>query len=142
MYFDLASLSPADLATTQDQAIKFVERQATPADQIAVMIYSSRLNVLTDFTNDHDKLVEVLRGITPGQIAATDDASARFQGILAAAATLGNLPQKKAVIYFSSGVPVRNADTQVAMSAAVDALMRANVSLYPVDARGLVAPPR
>jgi hypothetical protein len=105
------------------------------------MTYSSRLNVLMDFTNDHDKLTAVLRGIMPGQITAPDDASARLQGIQSAAAVLGNLPQKKAVIYFSTGVP-RTADTQAAMSSTIDSLMRANISLYPVDARGLVAPPR
>jgi VWFA-related protein len=141
VYMDLTSLSPSDLATAQDQAIQFVQKQATPADQIAVMTYSSRLNVLTDFTNDHDKLVEVLRGIMPGQVTASGDASARLQGIEAAAAVLGNLPQKKAVIYFSNGLP-RTGEDQAALRAATAALTRANVSLYPVDARGLVAPPR
>jgi VWFA-related protein len=141
MYFDLASLSPADLATTQAQAIAFVEKQTTVADQVTVMTYTSGLRVLTDFTDDHDKLVEVLRAIMPGQIAASDDASARFQGIQAAAAVLGTFPEKKAVLYFSSGA-LRTGDTQAAMSATINSLMRANVSLYPVDARGLVAPAR
>jgi VWFA-related protein len=141
MYFDLASLSPADLATAQAAAIRFVEKQATSADLVAVMTYSSQLNVLQDFTDDHDKLTALLRTIMPGQVTAPDDASARFQGIQAAAAVLGTFPEKKAVLYFSSGA-LRNDDTQAAMSATINSLMRANVSLYPVDARGLVGPPR
>jgi VWFA-related protein len=141
LYVDLNALSPADLAKAQDAAVKFIEMQATPADQITVMTYNSRINVLTDFTNDHVKLVGVLRGIMPGQVGAPDDVSAHLQGIRAAADLLGALPQKKAMIYFSSGV-LRTADAQPGMSATVDSLMRANVSLYPVDARGLVPAPR
>ena len=142
MYLDLGSLSPADLATAQDQAIKFVVNQATSSDQIAIMTYSAQVNVLQDFTNDHDKLVAALRAIMPGEVTTPDDASARLQGIQAAATTLGALPQKKAMIYFSSGVLDRNPNTQAALSATVDSLMRANISLYPVDARGLITTPR
>jgi VWFA-related protein len=143
LYMDLTSLSPADLASAQASAIQFVEKQATPADLVAVMTYTSQLNVLQDFTDDHDKLTAVLRMIMPGQLTAPDDASARLQAIQAAAAVLGSFPEKKAILYFSTGVPLRTADNQAAMSAVVNSLMRANISLYPVDARGLVAaPPR
>jgi VWFA-related protein len=141
LYLDLNSLNPADLATAQDQAIAFVEKQATPADRVAVMTYTSRINVLQDFTDDHDKLVAALRAITPGQITAPDDASARLQGLQAAAAVLGGLPQKKAMIYFSTGVPA-TADAQAAMSATIDSLVRANISLYPLDGRDQIRVPR
>jgi VWFA-related protein len=141
MYLDLNALSPADLTTAQDQAIEFLEKQATPADRVAVMTYTSRLNVLSDFTNDRDTLTAVLKAIMLGQVSTPDDFLARLQGIEAAAAVLGAIPDKKAVIYFSSGIP-RTSEDQAGIRAATAALARANVSLYPVDARGLVAPPR
>jgi hypothetical protein len=77
----------------------------------------------------------------PGQVAVPDDVSARLQGIQAAAGVLEALPEKKAILYFSRGIP-RTAAIAEALSATLDSLERANVALYPVDARGVVAPPR
>ncbi len=133
LYLDLSSLGPADLAAGQDQAIAFVEKQAAPADQVAVMTYTSQFAVLQDFTNDHGKLVAALRAIMPGQAAAANGPSARLQAIQAAAAALGSLPGKKTMIYFSTGVPVTG---QPDLRSTIDALIQANISIYPVDARG------
>lgn len=95
------------------------------------MTYTSRLNVLQDFTNDRERLVAVLRTIMPGQMAASDNVAARLQGIQAAAGVLQTLPQKKAVLYFSSGIP-RTADTAEALSSALQSLELANLAIYPI----------
>jgi nicotinamidase-related amidase len=52
---------------------------------------------------------------------------------------LGGLPEKKALVYFSSGMSRTGTDNQAQMRSTVNAAIRSNVSLYPVDARGLVA---
>ena len=52
---------------------------------------------------------------------------------------LGAFPEKKAMIYFSSGIPKNGIDNQSQLRAATAAATRANVAIYPVDARGLVA---
>src|SRR5262249_51611199 len=52
---------------------------------------------------------------------------------------LGNLNEKKALIYFASGMRLNGVDNQAQMRATVNAAVRANVTLFPVDARGLVA---
>ena len=48
-------------------------------------------------------------------------------------------PEKKALIYFSSGVEKTGIENQSQLKATVNAAVRSNVSFYPVDARGLAA---
>ena len=49
------------------------------------------------------------------------------------------LPEQKTLIYFASGLRLNGADNQAQMRATVNAAIRANVTLNPIDARGLVA---
>src|SRR5204863_695423 len=49
------------------------------------------------------------------------------------------LQEKKSLVYFASGLNLRGTDNQAQLRATVNAAVRANVSFYPVDARGLVA---
>ena len=134
LFLDLRSLDSSDFVAARDQAINFVDTSATPADNIAIMTYTSQLNVLQDFTMDHDQLLAVLRGIKPGEVSAPDLPS-RLQAIQAVAGALGRLPQKKAVVYFSTPLP-RTGGDQPAFQAATRSLMDANIALYPVDPRG------
>jgi hypothetical protein len=55
--------------------------------------------------------------------------------------TLGKISQKKAIIYFSNGVSQNGVDNQSALRAATASAVKANVSIYPVDIRGLQAFP-
>ena len=52
---------------------------------------------------------------------------------------LGQLNEKKALIYFASGLRLNGVDNQAQLQATINAAIRANVSFYPIDARGLVA---
>ena len=56
LFFDLTSLGTDDLIRAHDAAAKFVKQQMTKADLVSVVVFSSNLRVLSDFTNDHDKL--------------------------------------------------------------------------------------
>ncbi len=80
---------------------------------------------------------------------ATVDASAqeldtfnndvRLRALKTLAEALKPIQQKKAIIYFSSGMQRSGTDNQVELRAAVNAAVRANVAIYPVDSRGLQA---
>src|SRR5206468_9094385 len=63
----------------------------------------------------------------------------RLRALKTLAEALQPIQQKKAVIYFSSGLQRSGTDNQVELRAAVNAAVRANVAIYPVDSRGLQA---
>src|SRR5260370_14265499 len=52
---------------------------------------------------------------------------------------LGQVPEKKSLIYFAGGLRLNGVDNQAQLHATVDAAMKAGVSFWPIDARGLVA---
>src|SRR5436190_18221037 len=61
----------------------------------------------------------------------------RLRALKTLAEALQPIQQKKAIIYFSSGMQRSGTDNQVELRAAVNAAVRANVTIYPVDSRGL-----
>jgi hypothetical protein len=52
---------------------------------------------------------------------------------------LGQLSEKKQLLYFASGIRLNGVDNQAQMHATVNAAIRAGVSFWPLDARGLMA---
>jgi VWFA-related protein len=66
LFFDLTSMETDDLIRAHDSALKFVRKQMTPADLVAVVTFSSRLAVLANFTNDHAALEKAIAKIVPG----------------------------------------------------------------------------
>jgi VWFA-related protein len=164
MFFDMTSMQLAEQIRAQDAALKFLRTQITPSDLVAIMTFSSDLNVLEDFTDDRDKLEKDIKKLTIGEGQGLDetisddsaaDTGAAFQqddtefnifntdrqlaALESAARMLGALNEKKALVYFSSGVTRNGLDNQAQLLATVNAAIRANVAFYPIDARGLVA---
>ena len=63
----------------------------------------------------------------------------RLRALKTLAETLAPIEQKKSILYFSAGMQRSGQDNQVELRAAINAAVRANVSIYPVDTRGLQA---
>jgi VWFA-related protein len=61
----------------------------------------------------------------------------RLRALRTLAEALQPIQQKKAIIYFSSGMERSGTDNQVELRGAVNAALRANAAIYPVDVRGL-----
>jgi VWFA-related protein len=164
LFFDMTSMPIADQIRAQSAALKFLRTQMTRSDLMAVMSFSSDLRVLEDFTDDRDQLEKDIRKLTIGEGQGLDetvsddsvaDTGAAFQqddsefnifntdrqlaALEAAAKMLGPLKEKKALVYFSSGVTRNGVDNQAQLQATINAAVRANVAFYPIDARGLVA---
>ncbi len=165
IYFDMSAMPQADQLRALDAAQKFVKSQMAAPDLVAIMEYTGgAVKVMQDFTDDREKLLGVIGTIIAGEAQGFDedaaDASSADTGAafgqddgefnifntdrqLAAIQTAVNmlrpLNEKKALIYFASGLRLNGIDNQAQLKAMTNAAIRANVSIWSVDARGLVA---
>lgn len=165
LYFDLTAMPPGDKLRALQAAEKFIRTQMTSADLLAIMRYSgASVDVLQDFTADHDKLLSIIETLIAGENQqsedTTNDASAgdtgaafgqdsgefnlfntdrQLSALQTAAKMLGRLSEKKVLIYFASGLTLRGVDNQAQLHATIDDAIRSGVSFWPIDARGLVA---
>ncbi len=164
MFFDQAGMPVADQIRAQRAALKFVKGQITASDLVAVMTYATSMNVVQDFTADRDTLEKAIRGLTAndtgmangstGDDSEADNGAAYTQddsefnifntdrqlaALESAVKMLGSLSEKKALVYFASGITRTGIDNQAQLRATINAAIRSNVTFYPVDARGLVA---
>ena len=63
----------------------------------------------------------------------------QLSALQTAAKMLGQVNEKKSLIYFAGGLRLNGIDNQAQLHATVDAAIKAGVSFWPIDARGLVA---
>ena len=160
-YFDLTSMPSQDVLRAYNAARKFVTTQMTPADLVAVMAFQSGgVRVKQDFTDDKELLLGVVEAIAFGSGDASgladmleqgsafgqDDAEfailntdRQLSALQTAVELLRPLPDQKALVYFASGLRLNGVDNQAQLRATTNAALRANVSIFPIDARGLVA---
>ena len=165
LYFDMSAMPEADQLRAFSAAQKFLATQLTPADLVAVLMYQSgAVQVLQDFTDDRERLETIIQTLIVGEDQnsgdTTNDASSADTGaafgqddsefnvfntdrqlsaLQTAAKMLGTLSEKKALVYFASGLRLNGVDNQAQLHATVNAAIRAGVSFWPIDARGLVA---
>jgi len=164
-YFDMTALPPADEMRALEAAQKFVRTQMATADSIAILRYQGgSVDILQDFTADRNRLLSILSTMVVGEgkgLAGTlDDASSTDTGaafgqddsefnvfntdrqlsaLQTAARMLGQVNEKKSLIYFASGLRLNGIDNQAQMHATADTAIKAGVVIWTVDARGLVA---
>jgi VWFA-related protein len=169
MLFDFSTMGIPEQSRVQDAAQKFIREQLKPADLVAILTASTGpLKMVQDFTSDRDRLSEVVKGFRIGEASELagvagnggDDTTGEDTGtafnadetefnifntdkqlatLESAAKMLASFPEKKALIYFSSGISKSGFDNQASLLAAVNAAKKSNVAFYPIDARGLVA---
>ena len=165
LYFDMSAMPPNDQMRSFAAAQKFIRTQMTSSDLIAIMRYDGgSVAVLQDFTDDRNRLLSIIETMIVGENSeyaqANDDSSASDTGaafgqddsefnifntdrqlsaLQTAAKMLGLLNEKKSLIYFASGLRLNGVDNQAQLHATIDAAIRAGVSFWPIDARGLVA---
>jgi VWFA-related protein len=113
----LAALANPDLLATPSTT---VETAATDAAAVAETATETNATTETDAFEEFNNDV-------------------RLRAIKTMCETLTPIQQKKAVLYFSSGMQRNGDDNQIEMRAATNTCNRGNVSIYPVDARGLQA---
>jgi VWFA-related protein len=167
-YLDFSSMGISEQLRAQEAALDYAAKHITKDDLVAILLYTSQIQVLTDFTADRDVIDSILKALPIGEmselagLADTDDTNGEDTGaafvadetefnifntdqklaaIEQAARMLAPLPEKKALIYFSAGVNKTGIDNQAQLEATINAAVKANLAVYPIDARGLMADP-
>jgi VWFA-related protein len=165
LYFDMSAMQPPDQLRALEAAQKFIRTQMTSVDLVSIMRYNAgSVDILQDFTSDRDRLLSILETMIVGEgqdsAEEVDDASAADTGaafgqddsefnifntdrqlsaLQTASKMLGQLNEKKSLIYFAGGLHLNGVDNQAQLHATVDAAIKAGVTFWPIDARGLVA---
>jgi VWFA-related protein len=155
LFFDMQNTPPPDQLRAFVAADKFIRTQMKAADLVAIMAFQKGVvSTLRDFTDNRDALNETLSKLMypdendPDPVGAFGQEGGEFNLFntdrqLAALQTAVNmmksLNEQKSLVYFASGLRLNGADNQAQLRATINAAIRANVSFFPVDARGLVA---
>jgi len=165
LYFDMTAMPPGDQLRSLVASQKFIRTQMTSVDLVSILRYSGgAVEVLQDFTDDRNRLLSIIETMVVGEDqawdespddASTSDVGAAFgqddsefnifntdrqlAALQTAAKMLGQLSEKKSLVYFASGLRLNALNNQAQLHATIDAAIRAGVSFWPIDARGLVA---
>lgn len=164
MFFDFSAMEPDDIDRAVEAGKKYVEGKMQPADMVALMSLATNLHLDLDFTDNQQKILATLSsynnsegqgfenglgGSSAGEAETSgsytpDDtdyntfsADRKLLALESVMQAMGKIPQKKSLIYFSNGITQSGIDNQSALREATAAAVRANVSIYPVDVRGL-----
>ena len=169
LFFDFSNMQIPEQLRAQAAALKFLNEQITSSDLVAVLLFTSVVSVRTDFTADRSVLTDIVKGLPIGDssenAAVADDASDNgeengaafvadetefniFNTDLKLAALeqvvrqLATLPEKKALVYVTGGISKSGSlENQAQLEASINAAVKSNVAIFPIDARGLMADP-
>ncbi len=165
LFFDLTSMQPDDLTRSVEAAKNYINRQMQAADLVAAVSLNASLNVDQDFTANKQALLAAVSsydstqqaGFQPGATTTTnqtEDASSftpdeseyndintdrQLYAIAQIAKSLAYINQKKALLYFSGGIQRDGIENEASLRSATNAAVRANLSIYSADMRGLQA---
>jgi VWFA-related protein len=163
LYFDQTALPPADLMRAYSAARSYLAKSMRAVDLVAIMTFEGgAVRLRQDFTDERAKLDEVIIRLIAGNDLdgdgipdTTDDVGTAFgqddaefsilntdrqlSALQTAVTMLRPFPEQKSLVYFASGLRLNGVDNQAQLRATINAAVRANVAIFPVDARGLVA---
>jgi VWFA-related protein len=168
LFFDFSNMGIPEELRAQEAALHFLDTQMTASDMMAILLNTSAVKVKTDFTADRDQLKDIINNLPIGEMSdladTADDTSddnedtgaafvadetefniyntdRKLQAIEDAVRMLAALPEKKVLIYVTGGLSKTGIENQAQLEASINAAVKANVSIYPIDARGLMADP-
>jgi VWFA-related protein len=153
LFFDNSDAELVDQMQARKAAIKFLDSAAGPNRMIAIADFGGSLRIAQNFTNDSDRLKQIVNGArfgdNPAELAslagggplgrAASDFGARdvLLALRTLAKGLATVPGRKTLIFLSPGFPLNSDILRSEMTALLDTCNKANVAIYPIDVRGL-----
>jgi VWFA-related protein len=152
----------------QEASLKFLDTQMTPSDMVAILLFTTAIQVKTDFTADRNVLTTIIKELPIGEASDMADAAdtgddneedtgaafvadetefnifntdRKLAAIEEAVRKLAALPEKKALVYITGGISKTGIENQAQLEASINAAVKANVAIFPIDARGLMGDP-
>jgi VWFA-related protein len=162
LFFDNSSMALPDQIQARAAAGKFIDANAGPDRQMAVVEFGGALRVTQNFTANADVLHTAVKNAKTSAVASntTDTSSAGSIGgpsllgitgneaefgartmllsMRTLAKNLQSVPGRKMLVLFSAGFPL-DPTSHAELLATIDACNKANVAVYSLDVRGLMA---
>jgi len=161
LFFDDSSMELADQPRARDAASKFIQANAGPDRLIAIVEFGGALRIVQNFTADPDRLKLAVAGVKFSSVSpnapAPDFGPAPNSGLPSLgnpeadfgaytlllsirnfARNLASIPGRKSLVLFTAGFEL-TPERESELTATIDACNKANVAVYPLDVRGLVA---
>jgi VWFA-related protein len=164
LFFDNSTMDFGDQAKARDAAAKFIDANASADRLIAIAEFGGTVRITQNFTADAARLKKVVSGLKgsavspnaqdpvmvaslapPPTAPSLTNAEADFGvhtvllALRSLAKGLSTVPGRKSLVMLTSGFPL-SFESQSEVTAVIDTCNKANVALYPIDVRGLVAP--
>src|ERR1700735_2293031 len=166
LFFDDSTMDAGEQARARDAAAKFIDQNAGPDRVMAVVDFGGTLRIAQNFTADTARLKQAVQNIQSSAVNPNATASSAgpslggmpapggfsidnsvgnfgvrtlLLAVRSLAKNLMSVPGRKSMILFTAGFPL-SPETDSELTATIDACNKANMAIYPLDVRGLVAP--
>ena len=166
LFFDNSSMMSPDQIQARAAAGKFIEKNSSPDLMMAVVDFGGTLQVRQNFTANAELLTAAVSGVKQANIETNAQSAAILPPSVVASSSFSSLsssesdygartmllalrslaknlrtvPGRKMLILFSAGFPAEDPERLSELTATIDACNKANISVYSLDVRGLVAP--
>src|SRR6202161_428606 len=163
LFFDNPTMDMGDQAQARTAAAKFIDANAGPNRLMAIADFGGSVHISQNFTADASRLKQFGAGLQGSAVSlnaqppvmvaslalpslgpSLGNAEADFgvHSVLLAlrslAKSLSTVPGRKTLVMLTAGFKM-NLEYQSELTAVIDTCNKANVAVYPIDVRGLVA---
>ena len=149
LFFDNSTMSFGEQGQARKAAVSFIDANAGPNRQMAIVNYGGSIQIAQNFTSDVERLKAIVSGTKIAMGPSPNDAGPGGLGRAAAnfgtrnvimairdlAKNLTSIPGRKSLVLLTAGFKVSN-DILSDVTATIDVCNRANVAIYPIDVRG------
>jgi VWFA-related protein len=164
LFFDNSTMEAGDQIQARKAAAQFIDANVGPNRLIAIIDFGGTTHIAQNFTADAERLKQVVSGIKESAVNpnATESVELASLGVPTGLSPLGNpeadfgvrtvllalqtlaknlhsVPGRKTLVFITAGFPF-TPERESELTATIDACNKANVAVYPIDVRGLMAP--